>query len=123
VAIAQAMNCKPRLLLLEEPTRGVDIQSKREIYRLLCDFVQAGNVVIMFCKEALEVYEAADRAHVITDGLMSPPIVVHDYAHVERLATTSPTWNATTARVPRDKAPLGDCGLLRRTPLALGGAR
>ena len=87
VAIAQALNCKPRLLLLEEPTRGVDIQSKREIYRLLRDFVQAGNVVIMFCTEVLEVYEAADRAHVITDGLMSPPIVVHDYAHVERLAT------------------------------------
>jgi ABC-type sugar transport system ATPase subunit len=87
VAIAQALNCKPRLLLLEEPTRGVDIQSKREIYRLLRDFVQAGNAVIMFCTEVLEVYEAADRAHVVTDGLMSPPIAVHDYAHVERLAT------------------------------------
>jgi ABC-type sugar transport system ATPase subunit len=87
VAIAQALNCKPRLLLLEEPTRGVDIQSKREIYRLLRDFVDAGNAVIMFCTEVLEVYEAADRAHVVTDGLMSAPILVHDYAHVERLAT------------------------------------
>jgi hypothetical protein len=35
----------------------------------------------------LEVYEAADRARVVTDGRMSPPIAVHDYAHVERLAT------------------------------------
>ena len=87
VAIAQALNCTPRLLLLEEPTRGVDIQSKKEIYRLLRDFAAAGNVVIMFCTEVLEVFEAADRAHVITDGRMSPPIVVHDYAHVERLAT------------------------------------
>jgi ABC-type sugar transport system ATPase subunit len=87
VAIAQALNCKPRLLLLEEPTRGVDIQSKREIYRLLRDFVQAGNAVIMFCTEVLEVYEAADRAHVVTDGLMSSPIVVQEYVQVERLAT------------------------------------
>ena len=54
---------------------------------MLRDFVQAGNVVIMFCTEVLEVYEAADRAHVITDGLMSPSIIVHDYAHVEELAT------------------------------------
>ena len=38
VAIAQALNCAPRLLLLEEPTRGVDIHSKREIYRLLRDY-------------------------------------------------------------------------------------
>ena len=62
VAIAQALNCAPRLLLLEEPTRGVDIHSKREIYRLLRDFVGADNAVIMFCTEVLEVYEAADRA-------------------------------------------------------------
>ena len=87
VAIAQALSCKPRLLLLEEPTRGVDIQSKQEIYRLLRDFAAGGNVVIMFATEVLEVYEAADCAHVVTDGRLSPPIMVHDYAHVENLAT------------------------------------
>jgi ABC-type sugar transport system ATPase subunit len=87
VAIAQALNCSPRLLLLEEPTRGVDINSKREIYRLLRDYVGAENTVIMFCTEVLEVYEAADRAHVVVDGGLSRPIVVGDYPHVEALAT------------------------------------
>jgi ABC-type sugar transport system ATPase subunit len=87
VAIAQALNCAPRLLLLEEPTRGVDIHSKREIYRLLRDYAGAGNTVIMFCTEVLEVYEAADRAHVVVDGGLSRPIVVRDYPHVEALAT------------------------------------
>ena len=87
VAIAQALNCAPRLLLLEEPTRGVDIHSKREIYRLLRDYAAAGNIVIMFCTEVLEVYEAADRAHVVVDGGSSRQIVVRDYPHVEALAT------------------------------------
>jgi ABC-type sugar transport system ATPase subunit len=87
VAIAQALNCAPRLLLLEEPTRGVDIHSKREIYRLLRDYVGAGNTVFMFCTEVLEVYEAADRAHVVVDGGLSRAIAVHDYPHVEALAT------------------------------------
>ena len=87
VAIAQALNCAPRLLLLEEPTRGVDIHSKREIYRLLRDYVGADNTVIMFCTEVLEVYEAADRAHVVVDGGLSRQIVVGDYPHVEALAT------------------------------------
>ena len=87
VAIAQALNCAPRLLLLEEPTRGVDIHSKREIYRLLRDYVAADNAVIIFCTEVLEVYEAADRAHVVVDGGLSRPIVVSDYPHVEALAT------------------------------------
>jgi ABC-type sugar transport system ATPase subunit len=87
VAIAQALNCAPRLLLLEEPTRGVDIHSKGEIYRLLRDYVGAGNAVIMYCTEVLEVYEAADLAHVVVDGGLSPAIVVGDYPHVEALAT------------------------------------
>jgi ABC-type sugar transport system ATPase subunit len=87
VAIAQALNCSPRLLLLEEPTRGVDIHSKREIYKLLRDYVGAENAVIMFCTEVLEVYEAADRAHVVVDGRLSRPILVGDYPHVEALAT------------------------------------
>ncbi len=87
VAIAQALNCAPRLLLLEEPTRGVDIHSKREIYRLLRDYVSADNTVIMFCTEVLEVYEAADRAHVVVDGSLSRAIAVRDYPHVEALAT------------------------------------
>jgi energy-coupling factor transporter ATP-binding protein EcfA2 len=65
----------------------VDIHSKREIYRLLRDYVRADNTVIMFCTEVLEVYEAADRAHVVVDGGLSRQIVVGDYPHVEALAT------------------------------------
>jgi ABC-type sugar transport system ATPase subunit len=86
-AIAQALNCGPRLLLLEEPTRGLDIQSKREIYRLLRKYVSANNAVVMFCTEVLEVHEAADRAHVVVDGRVSQAIVVGEYPHVEALAT------------------------------------
>jgi ABC-type sugar transport system ATPase subunit len=87
VAIAQALNCAPRLLLLEEPTRGVDIRSKREIYRLLRDYVEKGNAAIMFCTEVPEVYEAADRVHVVSDGALSAAIAVRDYDQVEALAT------------------------------------
>jgi ABC-type sugar transport system ATPase subunit len=87
VAIAQALVRQPRLLLLEEPTRGVDIQSKREIYRLLREFVHGGNAVIMYCTEVLEMFEAADRVLIVSDGKLSRPLLVRDYAHVEALAT------------------------------------
>ncbi|MBZ9988204.1 sugar ABC transporter ATP-binding protein [Mesorhizobium sp. BH1-1-5] len=87
VAIAQALHCDPKLLLLEEPTRGVDIHSKAEIYRLLRDYAERGNVVIMLCTETLEVYEAADRVHVVANGKVSPGLAVGDYDHVEQLAT------------------------------------
>jgi ABC-type sugar transport system ATPase subunit len=87
VAIAQALTCKPQLILLEEPTRGVDIQSKREIYRLLRAFASTGTGVILFCTEVLEIFETADRVLVVSDGRLSPALRVGDYAHVEVLAT------------------------------------
>jgi ABC-type sugar transport system ATPase subunit len=87
VAIAQALNCAPKLLLLEEPTRGVDIHSKSEIYRLLRDYADAGSSIVIFCTEVLEVYEAADRVRVVSGGALSPSLRVQDYDHVEQLAT------------------------------------
>ncbi len=86
VAIASAMAKRPRLLVLEEPTRGVDIQSKAEIYRLLGGFAETGNAVVMFCTEVTEVFDAADRVHVVSDGRLSEPLVVADYDRIEALA-------------------------------------
>lgn len=87
VAIAQALNCSPELLLLEEPTRGVDVHSKSEIYHLLRDYAASGKVVIIFCTEVLEIFEVADCAHVVAEGRLSPQLAIADYRHVEQLAT------------------------------------
>jgi ABC-type sugar transport system ATPase subunit len=87
VAIAQALAFRPRLLLLEEPTRGVDIGSRREIYRLLAAFAAEGNAVVMYCTEVPEMFEAADRVIVVSDGRLSAPLRVADHPHVEALAT------------------------------------
>ena len=86
VAIAQALICGPKLLLLEEPTRGVDIHSKAEIYRLLRDFAVSGNTVVMFCTEVLEAFEAADQVVVMSEGRLSSPLDIASFAHVEDLA-------------------------------------
>ena len=87
VAIAQALHCEPKLLLLEEPTRGVDIHSKAEIYRLLRDYADEGNAVVIFCTEVLEVYEAADTVRIAAEGRLSRPLDVSSYRHVEQLAS------------------------------------
>jgi ABC-type sugar transport system ATPase subunit len=87
VAIAQALNRSPELLLLEEPTRGVDIHSKNEIYHLLRDYAATGKVVIVFCTEVLEVFEVADSAYVVGQGLLSSQLNIASYEHVEALAT------------------------------------
>jgi len=86
VAIAAAIVRRPEVLVLEEPTRGVDIGSKREIYRLMREYASAGHAVIIYCTEVPEVFEVADLAHVVSDGLLSDPLLVVDHPDVEALA-------------------------------------
>jgi putative xylitol transport system ATP-binding protein len=62
---------EPRVLLLDEPTRGVDVGAKREIYRVMSDFAAAGGAVLMVSSETDEVLGMADRAIVMRDGRIS----------------------------------------------------
>jgi putative xylitol transport system ATP-binding protein len=59
---------EPRILLLDEPTRGVDVGAKREIYRIMSDFAEGGGTVVMVSSEIDEVLGMADRVVVIRDG-------------------------------------------------------
>lgn len=61
----------PRVLLLDEPTRGVDVGAKREIYRIMSDFAKAGGAVVMITSETDEVLGMADRVVVLRDGRIS----------------------------------------------------
>jgi ABC-type sugar transport system ATPase subunit len=86
VAIAAAMVRRPPVLVLEEPTRGVDLGSKKEIYRLMREYAEEGHALVIFCTEVPEVFEAADIAYVVSEGRLSPPLLVADYPDVEALA-------------------------------------
>ena len=87
MAIAAAIVQRPEVLVLEEPTRGVDIGSKAEIYRLLRD-VRAGRAtrVLVYCTEVPEVFEVADLVYVVSEGRLSDPIIVMAQTDVESLA-------------------------------------
>ena len=86
VAISAAIVKGPEVLVLEEPTRGVDVASKREIYRILRAFANQGHAVIVFCTEVPEVFEVADLAYVMSDGRISERLIVTSYEDVEALA-------------------------------------
>ncbi|HEV7253507.1 MAG TPA: sugar ABC transporter ATP-binding protein [Mesorhizobium sp.] len=59
---------QPRVLLLDEPTRGVDVGAKREIYRIICDFAAAGGTVVMISSEIDEILGMSDRILVMRQG-------------------------------------------------------
>lgn len=62
---------EPKILLLDEPTRGVDVGAKREIYRVMSEFASSGGTVIMASSEIDEVLGMADHIVVVRDGRIS----------------------------------------------------
>jgi ABC-type sugar transport system ATPase subunit len=87
VAVASAVAPDPALLVLEEPTRGVDVSSKRDIHELLGNFAQAGHGVLIYSTEIVEAYEAADVVYVMVRGQLAGPLLVPDFKDVEDFAS------------------------------------
>ncbi len=65
---ARALLGKPRILLLDEPTKGVDAATRQEIYRLMCELADAGVALIVASSELEEVIGLADRCLVVAGG-------------------------------------------------------
>jgi len=74
VLLARLLETKPRVLILDEPTRGVDVGAKSEIYRLIDDLAANGIGVLMISSELPEVIGVADRVLVMRDGRIAGEI-------------------------------------------------
>ncbi|WP_407313322.1 sugar ABC transporter ATP-binding protein [Desulfosporosinus sp. SB140] len=68
VVIGKWLATRPKVLILDEPTRGVDIGAKREIYDLMNQLVQTGAAIIMISSELPEVLGMSDRILVMHEG-------------------------------------------------------
>ena len=68
VVLGKWLALKPRLLLLDEPTRGIDIGAKREIYNLMEDLAGEGVAILFVSSEMSEVLGMSDRALVMHEG-------------------------------------------------------
>jgi len=62
------MYAGPDVLILDEPTRGIDVGAKYEIYCIINDLVEAGKSVIMISSELPEVLGMSDRIYVMNAG-------------------------------------------------------
>ncbi len=71
VAIARLLHQEADVLLLDEPTRGIDVGSKAEIYRLIGDLAAQGKAVVMVSSYLPELLGICDRLAVMTRGVLS----------------------------------------------------
>ncbi|MDG4875392.1 sugar ABC transporter ATP-binding protein [Mesorhizobium sp. WSM4935] len=68
VALAKWMPYDPLVLLLNDPTRGVDVETKREIYLMLRAFADAGKAVVLLSSDTPELVYLCDRVAVVREG-------------------------------------------------------
>ena len=62
------MFADPDILILDEPTRGIDVGAKYEIYCIINDLVAAGKSVVMISSELPEILGMSDRIYVMNEG-------------------------------------------------------
>jgi ribose transport system ATP-binding protein len=68
VLLSRLLETRPKILILDEPTRGVDIGAKSEIYRIVDDLAKAGVAVLVISSELTEVIGMSDRVIVMREG-------------------------------------------------------
>jgi galactofuranose transport system ATP-binding protein len=68
VLLARVLCLEPRVLILDDPTRGIDIGAKAEIQALISDLAEAGIAVVLISSELEEVVEGSDTVVVLRDG-------------------------------------------------------
>lgn len=71
VMIGRWLATDPRILILDEPTRGVDVGAKSEIYAIMNRLVASGMSIIMISSEMPEIINMSDRIYVMCDGIIT----------------------------------------------------
>jgi ribose transport system ATP-binding protein len=71
VVFAKWIEAAPSLLVLDDPTRGIDIGAKREMHRIMRRLAQSGRVVLFYSSDPGEIVAVSDRVIVFVDGVLS----------------------------------------------------
>ena len=71
VVLAKWLATEPEVILMSEPTRGIDVGAKAEVYRLIDELASEGKVVLVVSSELPEVINLSDRIYVMHEGRIS----------------------------------------------------
>jgi ribose transport system ATP-binding protein len=80
VVLAKWLSLNPKLIIFDEPTRGVDVGSKAEIYRLMRELADNGVYVLMISSDMEEVLGVSDRIVVMREGALMGILEAKDFS-------------------------------------------
>jgi len=90
VSVAKWLFVKPGLLILDEPTRGIDVGAKYEIYTIMTKLVEEGMSIIMISSELPEVLGMSDRVYIVSAGRITGELPIEEATQekIMQLATS-----------------------------------
>ncbi len=97
VILGRLLAARPKVLLLDEPTRGVDVGTKAEIHRIMGEFVGRGNAIVMVSSDVPELMGMCDRIIVLRQGRMEGEFQREQFRE-EDILQCQCGWAAETAR-------------------------
>jgi putative multiple sugar transport system ATP-binding protein len=89
VSLGKWLFVKPNVLILDEPTRGIDVGAKYEIYTIMNKLVQQGMSIIMISSELLEILGMSDRVYIVSSGKIAGELPIEEATQekIMKLAT------------------------------------
>jgi putative multiple sugar transport system ATP-binding protein len=80
VVLSQWINVNPDLLILDEPTRGIDVGAKYEIYTIIQELASQGKAILMISSELSELIGICDRIYAISEGRLTGEVEKTDFS-------------------------------------------
>jgi rhamnose transport system ATP-binding protein len=106
VVLAKSLAREPQILLLDEPTRGIDVGAKSEIYKLIDDLAKEGKAILLISSELEEVLSMSDRIVVMREGRITGEFERSE-ANQERVMTAA-TGGKDRSRSNNSRKEVGD---------------
>src|SRR5262249_41615587 len=97
VVLAKWLNTEPRLLILDEPTRGIDVGAKAEVHHIINDLAAQGLGILLISSELPEVLAMSDRILVMREGKQMG-IFSHEEANQEVIMAAATGQSQATAK-------------------------
>jgi ABC-type sugar transport system ATPase subunit len=96
---ARALLCRPRVLICDEPTRGVDVGAREQIYQILLDLARRGIAIIVISSEHKELLAICHRLLVVRDGSvyeeLEPSVSEHELAMIAAGFSREEAWTTS----------------------------
>ena len=86
VVLSKWLDCKPKVMILDEPTRGIDVGAKAEIYAIIDELAIQGVSVIIISSELPEIINMCDRCYVMCEGRITGEVQSGEFSQ-ERIMT------------------------------------